>query len=624
MDTTSLALAQHPLLAYLPLIPILPLLSAIVLILFTPNKKVVSILGCGSVGLAAILALSFNISLWNYQQFALRAGFGEWISIDNLTVGFNFYLDALSAVMIMIITGVGFFIHCYSVGFMDQDPDYRRYFAYLNLFVSAMLVLVLADNLLLLYLGWEGVGLCSYLLIGFWYKDRANNKAANKAFLMTRVGDTAMAIGLFLLFYHVGSLDIQIIQQQASFLTTSNSTLGSDTVTLICLLLILGACGKSAQLPLQNWLPDAMAGPTPVSALIHAATMVTAGVYLIARNHALFALSPDAMNVIAIIGTLTLLLGATAAMVQHDVKRILAYSTISQIGYMFLALGVGASAVAVFHLMTHAFFKALLFLAAGALIYSVHHEHNIFRMGGLLKKIPIVAASFAIGCAALASLPFTSGFFSKESILEKVIDAGRVDLWWAAVIGAFITAFYSGRLFFVVFLGPKKQEAKQEPAHQPTKTMHLALIILMVPSIFAWWQPQGLTSLMPPLPSVGLSPFYHYLPIALPFAAIALAWWMFKTKRFGKEPEGVLAHFHALLKNGWGFDTIYDWLFIKPYVHLCELNKRDGIDWFYSKIESASVWLHNKVIATQNGQLRFYSASLVMFCIVAISWVLLK
>lgn len=613
--------ATHPLLTYLPLIPILPLVSALVLILFNPSKKLVSVLGVGSVGLAALLALSFNITLWSEQNYALRAGFGSWMSIDNLSIGFNFYLDSLSAVMIMVITGVGFFIHWYSMGFMDQDPDYRRYFAYLNLFVSAMLVLVLADNLLLLYFGWEGVGLCSYLLIGFWYKDRNNNKAANKAFLMTRIGDTAMAIGLFLLFYHFGSLDIQIIQKQATFLTNSNNNLLSgDTITLICLLLVAGACGKSAQLPLQNWLPDAMAGPTPVSALIHAATMVTAGVYLIARNQALFALSSDAMNVVAIIGTLTLLLAASAAMVQHDVKRILAYSTISQIGYMFLALGVGAGAVAVFHLMTHAFFKALLFLAAGALIYSVHHEHNIFRMGGLLKKLPVVAASFAIGCAALASLPFTSGFFSKESILEKIIDAGRVDLWWAAVLGAFITAFYSARLFFVVFLG----KMNQAPEHQPTKSMHFALIVLMVPSLFAWWQPQGLINLIPPLPSVGLSPLFHYLPIALPFVAIGVAWWMFSNKRFGIELTGPLATAHRFIKSGWGFDTLYDWLFVKPYTYLCQLNHRDAIDRIYRHIEMASTWLHQKIIATQNGQLRFYNASLIMFCIVAISWVLIK
>jgi len=609
---------NHILSLLLPLVPLFPLISAITLILLNPAKKWVSILGVGSIGCAALIAVTFNLMLWDETSYVIRSGFGNWISIDNLTISLNFYLDALSLVMITIITGVGFFIHLYSTGFMADDPDYRRYFAYLNLFVSAMLVLVLADNLLLLYLGWEGVGLCSYLLIGFWYQNRDNNHAANKAFIMTRVGDTAMALGLFLLFYQLGSLDIQQIQTNAQ----NQWLIGDDMATLCCLLLVGGAVGKSAQLPLQNWLPDAMAGPTPVSALIHAATMVTAGVYLIARNSDLFALSPTAMTTVATIGTLTLLLAATAAMVQHDVKRILAYSTISQIGYMFLALGVGAGSVAVFHLMTHAFFKALLFLAAGALIYSVHHEHNIFRMGGLLKKLPVVAASFAIGCAALASFPFTSGFFSKETILEKIIDAGQTHFWWAALLGAFITAFYSGRLFFVVFLG----KVQQQPDHQPTKMMHLALIILMVPSLIAGFQPQGLVALMPGLESVGLSAiqFQYWLPILTPLIALGLAWWLFKAGKFGCELNGPLKAIHRLFKSGWGFDFIYNAIFVVPFKFLCRLNRHDIIDQFYRAVEFLTETLHKQVTSFQNGQLRLYNASLILFCVIAISWVLIK
>lgn len=612
----------HALLPLLPFIPLLPLISALVLILTKLDNKWVSVLGVGSVGSAAAISVAFNISLWGQTDFALVAGLGNWMTINDLAINFNFYLDSLSLVMITIITGVGFFIHWYSMGFMADDSDYRRYFAYLNLFVAAMLVLVLADNLLLLYFGWEGVGLCSYLLIGFWYKERANNLAANKAFLMTRVGDTAMAIGLFLLFYQLGTLDIQQIQIQAMALwPLEDGSPGSDMATLCCLLLLAGAVGKSAQLPLQNWLPDAMAGPTPVSALIHAATMVTAGVYLIARNTQLFQLSPDAMFIVALVGTFTLLLAASAAMVQHDLKRILAYSTISQIGYMFLALGVGAGSVAVFHLMTHAFFKALLFLSAGALIYSVHHEHNIFKMGGLLKKLPIVAAAFAIGCAALASLPFTSGFFSKESILEKIIDSGHHQLWWAAVLGAFITAFYSARLFFVVFLG----KLQQAPNHQPTKTMHLALLVLMVPSVFAWQQPQGLVTLMPGLPSVGLSALQHWLPIATPIMAVALAWWMYKSGHFGAELHSKpLQLIHRFFKSGWGFDAIYHTLLVMPFKWLCQLNKNDIIDQFYRRLEDSAQALHAIASRFQNGQLRSYSASLILFCVLAISWVLLK
>lgn len=607
----------NSLLPLLPLIPLIPMLSAMILILFKPSKAWVTRLGVGSVGLAALISLGFNISLWQQTDFVLKGGFGNWMQVSDLSISLNFYLDSLSLVMISIITGVGFFIHLYSTGFMDKDTDYRRYFAYLNLFVASMLILVLADNMLLLYMGWEGVGLCSYLLIGFWYKERSNNHAANKAFLMTRIGDTGMAIGLFLLFYQLGTLDIQQMQINAASVWQP----GNEMATLCCILLLAGAVGKSAQLPLQNWLPDAMAGPTPVSALIHAATMVTAGVYLIARNYQLFHLSPDAMYLVALVGTFTLLLAASAAMVQSDVKRILAYSTISQIGYMFLALGVGAGSAAVFHLMTHAFFKALLFLSAGALIYSVHHEHNIFKMGGLLKKLPVVALSFAVGCAALASFPFTSGFFSKESILERTLDGGFHGLWWAAVAGAFITAFYSARLFFVVFLG----KLQQTPNHTPTKTMHIALLVLIVPSLIAGIEPRGLSALMPALPSLGLNALQHWLPIVTPLIAIGVAWIAFKKQLFGAPLESaVLRNIHALLKSGWGFDFIYHHLFVIPFKTLCQLNRRDIIDQFYRGLEVFGRKMHQFVTGFQNGRLRSYNASLILFCVLAISWVLIK
>ena len=324
-----------------------------------------------------------------------------------------FYFDGLTLVMMSVITGVGFLIHLFSSEFMEHDNSYARYFAYLNMFVAAMLILVLADNLLLMYLGWEGVGTCSYLLVGFWYQHSANGRAARKAFIVTRIGDTAMAIGLLVLFTELGTLNIQDLVAAAQ----AKWQVGDVMPLLICVLLLAGAAGKSAQLPLHTWLPDAMAGPTPVSALIHAATMVTAGVYLIARTHGLFLLSPDAMTLVAIVGLLTSLMAAFTALAQHDIKRILAYSTISQIGYMFLALGVGAWTAGVFHLMTHAFFKALLFLGSGAIIHCLHHEHDIFKMGGLRSRMPVTFWSFLIGSAALAALPLTSGFFSKDLIL---------------------------------------------------------------------------------------------------------------------------------------------------------------------------------------------------------------
>ena len=600
----------------LALIPLLPLFSALILLFSNLTKLGVSILAVGSVASVALISLFLNFIFWQQSDFVLTASLGNWINIAQLNIAFGLYLDPLSLVMITIVSGVGALIHLYSIGFMYQDSDFKRYFTYLNLFVSAMLFLVLADNLLLLYLGWEGVGLCSYLLIGFWYQDRNNNLAANKAFLMTRIGDTAMAIGLFLLFTQLGTLDIQEIQIKAHSvwsLTNDNNTMAS----LCCLLLLGGAVGKSAQLPLQNWLPDAMAGPTPVSALIHAATMVTAGIYLIARNSQLFQLAPDVLYLVALIGTFTLLLGASAAMVQTDLKRILAYSTISQLGYMFLALGVGAGASAVFHLMTHAFFKALLFLAAGALIYSLHHEHNVFKMGGLLKKLPIVAVSFAIGCAALASLPFTSGFVSKELILVQVIASGHTGLWWAAVLGAFITAFYSARLFFVVFLG----QTQLSPNAMPTKSMSLALIILGGLSLFGGIHPEGLKTLMPQLDAEGLSALQHWLPIILPFIAISFAWWMFKTKRFGKAVSSTyMQAVHQLLKSGWAFDQIYQTIFVSPFNYLCQLNKDDLIDSFYRLIEKTSCTLHSTFSQFQNGQLRSYNASLIIFCILAFVW----
>ena len=600
----------------LALVPLLPLFSALILLFSNLPKLGVSILAVGSVASVALISLFLNFIFWQQSDFVLTASLGNWINIAQLNIAFGLYLDPLSLVMITIVSGVGALIHLYSIGFMYQDSDFKRYFTYLNLFVSAMLFLVLADNLLLLYLGWEGVGLCSYLLIGFWYQDRNNNLAANKAFLMTRIGDTAMAIGLFLLFTQLGTLDIQEIQIKAHSvwsLTNDNNTMAS----LCCLLLLGGAVGKSAQLPLQNWLPDAMAGPTPVSALIHAATMVTAGIYLIARNSQLFQLAPDVLYLVALIGTFTLLLGASAAMVQTDLKRILAYSTISQLGYMFLALGVGAGASAVFHLMTHAFFKALLFLAAGALIYSLHHEHNIFKMGGLLKKLPIVAVSFAIGCAALASLPFTSGFVSKELILVQVVASGHTGLWWAAVLGAFITAFYSARLFFVVFLG----QTQLSPNAMPTKSMSLALIILGGLSLFGGIHPEGLKTLMPQLDTEGLSALQHWLPIILPFIAISFAWWMFKTKRFGKAVSSTyMQAVHQLLKSGWAFDQIYQTIFVSPFNYLCQLNKDDLIDSFYRLIEKTSCTLHSTFSQFQNGQLRSYNASLIIFCILAFVW----
>ncbi|MGH8499645.1 MAG: NADH-quinone oxidoreductase subunit L, partial [Methylococcales bacterium] len=374
-------------LRFLWLVPALPLLGFLALVLTEgklPNKTVQRI-GVGSVFGSALLSAMIGIEfLRSPNGGAYIQTLWTWMEVGSFKPGISLYLDHLSLIMLFVITGVGFLIHWYSAGFMEEDPGYSRFFAYMNLFVFAMLMLVLGNNLVLLYLGWEGVGLCSYLLIGFWYTNADYGYAARKAFVVTRVGDTAMALGLFLLFMHLQTLDIQPLMQEAQ----SAWPVGSALPGLAAALLLGGAIGKSAQFPLQVWLPDAMAGPTPISALIHAATMVTAGVYLVARTHVLFELAPDVQFAVAVIGTITLLISGFTALTQHDIKRILAYSTISQIGYMFLGLGVGAWSAAIFHLMTHAFFKALLFLGAGGVIYCFHHEHDIFKMGGLGRNLP--------------------------------------------------------------------------------------------------------------------------------------------------------------------------------------------------------------------------------------------
>ena len=380
-------------------VPMLPLASAAMLLLYGRHmgKSLVTGLGVGSIGLAALTVLALAVQ-WQDATGPVTVMLWQWFSVGNFSVDLALRLDQLSLIWLCTITGIGFLIHLYSSEYMGGDDNYSRYFAYLNLFVAAMLLLVLGDSMLLLFLGWEGVGLCSYLLIGFWYRDSANGAAARKAFIVTRAGDAAMALGLFLLVAEFNTLNIQEIVLAAS----ASWAAGEPLATLACALIFTGAVGKSAQLPLQTWLPDAMAGPTPVSALIHAATMVTAGIYLVARLNGLFVLAPDVLFAIAAVGVATALMAACAALAQHDIKRILAYSTISQLGYMFLALGVQAWDAGVFHMMTHAFFKALLFLAAGAVIECLHHEQDIRKMGGLRTHLPVPFWSFLIGSAALA------------------------------------------------------------------------------------------------------------------------------------------------------------------------------------------------------------------------------
>lgn len=407
-------------------IPALPLAGFVTLALFGDRipRSYVSRIAVGTVGIGALLALlyAFRFFVSPPTNYGVQQHLWSWIHVDNFDADAALRLDALSLVMVLVVTVVGFLIHIYSTEYMADDKSYTRFFAYLNLFVAAMLTLVLADNLLFLFLGWEGVGLCSYLLIGFWYEDPKNGRAAAKAFLVTRIGDAAMLVGMLLLFWHFGTLHIQ------SLLNGVESQGSSWYVTTAALLLLGGAIGKSGQVPLQVWLPDAMAGPTPVSALIHAATMVTAGVYLIARMNPVFTNAPLVQHLVAVIGAVTLLIAGLCALAQSDIKRVLAYSTISQIGYMFLALGVGAWSAGMFHFFTHAIFKALLFMAAGAIIVALHHEQDMFKMGGLRRRMPLVFGTYLIGAISLAALPLvTAGFYSKDKSCSTYIRPTTVE-----------------------------------------------------------------------------------------------------------------------------------------------------------------------------------------------------
>ncbi len=604
-------------------VPALPFVGFVLLAFFgrRMSEKAAAAIGVGSVGLAAALTLSIVYSFISAPpdggHYTLTVA--EWMNVGTFSASFGLYLDALSVTMIFVVTFVGFWIHLFASEYMEGDPSYSRFFAAMNLFVAAMLMLVLADNLPLLYLGWEGVGLCSYLLIGFWYSEEANARAAVKAFQVTRVGDAAMAVGLFLLFAALGTLQIQPLLQAAS----TQWAVGSSLAALAALLLLGGAVGKSAQAPLQVWLPDAMAGPTPVSALIHAATMVTAGVYLIARMHTIFELAPSVHFLVGAVGAVTLLLAGFAALVQSDIKRVLAYSTISQIGYMFVALGVGAWDAAIFHLMTHAFFKALLFLGAGAIILAVHHEQNMFKMGGLKKGLPLVYWTFLIGGAALAGLPLvTAGFYSKDLILWSAFSSemsGAKVLWIAGLLGALLTAMYTFRMIFLVFFGEEHTHVHRPPRAR----MNVVLGVLAFFSVVVGF-------LETPHLLGHVQVFSHFMASALPVAEAAesmlsmepltlglaviaflvgLGWaWQYTLKRRPAEDAGGAVA--AFWFSGWGFDRLYDALLVAPLKGLAAANKNDIIDFIYHAIATITRVLHELVSATQTGRLRWYAASI--------------
>jgi NADH-quinone oxidoreductase subunit L len=460
------------------LVPALPLAGAVVLLVAgKPLRPVAGRLASLLVGASFAVGLLVFIDLLAFgaeERTVVRTLF-DWIEVGGFQAPVELRVDPLSMVMVLTVTGVGFLIHVYSIGYMRGDPRYSRYFAYMNLFVAAMLLLVLANNFVLMYVGWEGVGLCSYLLIAFWYERKVAADAGKKAFIVTRIGDTAMLIGIFLIFDTIGSVRFDEVFGAAD-------GLASGTATGIALLLFAGAVGKSAQVPLHTWLPDAMAGPTPVSALIHAATMVTAGVYLVARTHVIFEASPVALDVVAIVGLVTAVYSALSALGQDDLKRILAYSTISQLGYMFLALGVGAFAIAIFHLVTHAFFKALMFLGAGNVMHEMDGEIDVTRLGGLRRWMPWSTALFAVGALALSGVPPLAGFFSKDQIVASAYEAGRSGLWIAALFAAGITALYATRATLLTFFGRPRH---QRHPHEAPPVMILPMVLLALGAVGA-------------------------------------------------------------------------------------------------------------------------------------------
>jgi NADH-quinone oxidoreductase subunit L len=487
----------------LGLIPLLPALGALFNAVFGSKlpKKAVHTVAVGTMLVAFVLAI---ISVVTIAQGGVADGHGHttypaltyeyftWFAVHNLEISATLYLDTLSAVMLLIITGVGFLIHLYSIGYMEGDESYSRYFTYLNLFIFAMLMLVLGDSVVVLFLGWEGVGLASYLLIGFWYSDEAKASAGKKAFITNRVGDFAVLIGMFLVFNLFGTLSIPEMREVVSQMGEGQLIAISGLITAACICFFIGCTGKSAQIPLYVWLPDAMAGPTPVSALIHAATMVTAGVYLIARMNFLFALSPLAMTIVMVVGALTAFFAATIGCTQFDIKKVLAYSTVSQLGFMFVAVGAGSFFAGIFHLMTHAFFKALLFLGSGSVIHGMHHEQDIRKMGGLRKYMPITSWTFLLACLAIAGFPLFSGFFSKDEILwyalanENVLGGTHIGwiVWGISLAAAALTAFYMFRLYFLPFEGEcRADDETKEHIHESPWTMTVPLMVLAALSV---------------------------------------------------------------------------------------------------------------------------------------------
>jgi NADH-quinone oxidoreductase subunit L len=627
------------------LVPLLPLAGFLILAL--NNKRlpntVASLIACGVVLVSfvcAVILFGELVSMPAEARFIKVEAF-RWIVAGNTSINFNFLVDPLSSIMLLIITGVGFLIHVYSIGYMHNDPGYNKFFSYLNLFVFFMLVLVMGSNYLVMFVGWEGVGLCSYLLIGFWFKNQDYNDAANKAFIMNRIGDLGLLLGVILIFLNYESLEYADV--------FANPSLDGNTLTLITMLLFIGAMGKSAQIPLYTWLPDAMAGPTPVSALIHAATMVTAGVYMVARNNILYSLSPASLQLILIVGLATALFAASIALTQNDIKKVLAYSTVSQLGLMFVALGLGAYSSGIFHMATHAFFKALLFLGAGSVIHALGNEQDIRRMGGLRKYLPITFLTFLIGTLAISGIPPFAGFFSKDEILSQAFAQNPV-AWGVALLASLMTAFYMFRLLFLTFFGtPRASEKTMHHIHESPKSITIPLILLAVLSTVGGFMnvPESLSggswltnflapvfhgppsnlaggegwTIYPPLSALpqaehaGLSHSTEYAlmgtVVALTVALVAIAYSIYvRNQKIPVSEDQQLGPIHKLAYRKYYVDEIYDRMVVRPLYWISSMLdtviEKLAIDRFVNSVGRAVDDWSLLLRYLQNGSIGFY------------------
>ncbi|WP_173912779.1 NADH-quinone oxidoreductase subunit L [Acinetobacter sp. Marseille-Q1618] len=616
--------------SYLYLTILFPLIGFI-LLAAGRNKlpeNVAAIIGAGSVGLSALFAWIAGMDFVNNGSVAQTQNLWTWFNVGGFAPGVSLHLDGLSLLMMGMITGVGFLIHIFATWYMRGEEDFARFFSYFNLFVASMLVLVLGDNLALLFLGWEGVGLCSYLLIGYYYQNPSNGMAAIKAFTVTRVGDVFLLIALFLLYQQFGTLHIGTIVANASQVLALDHNLALWT----SLMLFLGAAGKSAQIPLQTWLADAMAGPTPVSALIHAATMVTAGVYLCCRMFSVFEMTPEIMQFIAITGAVTLLVAGFAALVQTDIKRILAYSTMSQLGYMFMAVGAEAYQAGLFHMLAHAFFKALLFLSSGAVILAYHHEQNIFKMGGLYKHNKFLFACFAIGGGALAAIPFvTIGFFSKDAILGAVWVQSQANaafgwLYWVGVAGAFLTSIYTFRLIWVVFFG--KENTPYHEIKGATYWLPLGILAVLSTGVaYVLKAPveKALTAAQIPVFNIPTEELMHgmhsaeYTAVGIALAGLVVGVVLFAfaynaVKGFAATSFG--AGLANICRNAFGFDSLYNLVFVQPYLLIAKILGRDPIDGLWLVLPAIVKGGNKFTSARQTGSLREYASSMSLGVVV--------